>query len=383
MSNVPKIRFKEFNGEWEIKKLGELADICTGKKDTKDKVEDGTYPFFVRSQTIERINSYSFDGEAILTAGDGVGVGKVFHYINGKFDYHQRVYKLSNFKERTNGRYIYEYFKNNFIREVTKYTAKTSVDSVRMEMITKMDIPHPSLQEQEKIAFFLSLIDDKINLQSEKVKYLKDYKKGLMQKIFSRELRFKDENGNDYPEWKITTIEKIAKLEKGFTPNTNNEKNWKGDILWLSISDMKQGKYISYVSKSISREALGNKKLIPKGTLIMSFKLTLGRLAIIDVPMVTNEAICHFYWKNNNISTEYMYYYLNTVNIKSFGSCATKGITLNNDSLNSIRIYLPIFDEQIKIATVLSSLDEKIEREQKKLDSLTEYKKGLLQQMFV
>lgn len=115
----------------------------------------------------------------------------------------------------------------------------------------------------------------------------------------------------------------------------------------------------------------------------MSFKLTLGRLAIIDVPMVTNEAICHFYWKNNNISTEYMYYYLNTVNIKSFGSCATKGITLNNDSLNSIRIYLPIFDEQIKIATVLSSLDEKIEREQKKLDSLTEYKKGLLQQMFV
>lgn len=251
MSNVPKIRFKEFNGEWEIKKLGELADICTGKKDTKDKVEDGTYPFFVRSQTIERINSYSFDGEAILTAGDGVGVGKVFHYINGKFDYHQRVYKLSNFKERTNGRYIYEYFKNNFIREVTKYTAKTSVDSVRMEMITKMDIPHPSLQEQEKIAFFLSLIDDKINLQSEKVKYLKDYKKGLMQKIFSRELRFKDENGNDYPEWKITTIEKIAKLEKGFTPNTNNEKNWKGDILWLSISDMKQGKYISYVSKSI------------------------------------------------------------------------------------------------------------------------------------
>ena len=135
MSKAPKLRFKEFSGDWEVKKLGDLANIGTGKKDTQDKVEDGKYPFFVRSQIVERINSYSFDGEAILTAGDGVGVGKVFHYINGKFDYHQRVYKLSDFKEGTSGRYIYEYFKKNFIREVTKYTAKTSVDSVRMEMI--------------------------------------------------------------------------------------------------------------------------------------------------------------------------------------------------------------------------------------------------------
>ena len=183
MSKTPKLRFKEFSGDWEIKKLGDLANIGTGKKDTQDKVEDGIYPFFVRSQNIERINSYSFDGEAILTAGDGVGVGKVFHYINGKFDYHQRVYKLSDFTKGTNGRYIYEYFRKHFIREVTKYTAKTSVDSVRMEMITKMDIPYPSIEEQEKIASFFSLIDDKISLQGEKLKMLKDYKKGMMQKI--------------------------------------------------------------------------------------------------------------------------------------------------------------------------------------------------------
>ena len=116
-------------------------------------------------------------------------------------------------------RYIYEYFRKHFIREVTKYTAKTSVDSVRMEMITKMDIPYPSIEEQEKIASFFSLIDDKISLQGEKLKMLKDYKKGMMQKIFSRELRFKDDEGRDYPEWnhkKLSSIvERVTRKNKG------------------------------------------------------------------------------------------------------------------------------------------------------------------------
>ena len=113
MRKVPKLRFKEFSDEWEEKKLGDICNIKTGKKDTKDKIENGIYPFFVRSQTVEKINSYSYDGEAILTAGDGVGVGKVFHYINGKFDFHQRVYKLSDFKE-SYCRFIFEIFRKNF-----------------------------------------------------------------------------------------------------------------------------------------------------------------------------------------------------------------------------------------------------------------------------
>ena len=241
----------------------------------------------------------------------------------------------------------------------------------------------PSIEEQEKIASLFSLIDDKISLQGEKLKMLKDYKKGMMQKIFSRELRFKYDDGRDYPEWEVTTIENIANLEKGFTPDTKNEKNWIGDIPWLSIADMKQGKYISDVSKHISCEALGNKKLVAKGTLIMSFKLTLGRLAIVNRDIMTNEAICHFYWKYKNINTEYMYYYLSTVNIESFGCRAAKGITLNNDSLNSIVVKIPSISEQNKIANALIMLDGKIEKEQEKLDSLNEYKKGLLQQMFV
>ena len=91
--------------DWKTYKLGECSKICTGNENNENKIEDGLYPFFVRSENIERINTYSYDGEAILVPGEG-GIGKIFHYINGKFNYHQRVYKISDFKY-IDGKYTY------------------------------------------------------------------------------------------------------------------------------------------------------------------------------------------------------------------------------------------------------------------------------------
>ena len=84
---------------WKVKKISALATIKTGSRDTQDNKPNGRYPFFVRSQTVEHIDLYDFDCEAVLTAGDGVGTGKVFHYIDGKFAAHQRVYVMSNFSD--------------------------------------------------------------------------------------------------------------------------------------------------------------------------------------------------------------------------------------------------------------------------------------------
>src|SRR4051812_3581279 len=109
--------------DWDIARIVDVASITTGSRNTQDRVDDGAFPFFVRSQTVERINSYSFDGEAVLTAGDGVGTGKIFHYINGKFDLHQRVYKISEFSERLVGYYFYVYFANNFFDRIMSMTA--------------------------------------------------------------------------------------------------------------------------------------------------------------------------------------------------------------------------------------------------------------------
>src|SRR6185436_8549659 len=137
-----------------------LAHITTGNRNTQDRVDDGTYPFFVRSQTVERINSYSFDGEAVLTAGDGVGTGKVFHYVKGKFDAHQRVYLISNFKERVNGYFFYLYFSTHFYNRIMQMTAKSSVDSVRRDMISRMQVALPPTEaEQRAIATALSDVD--------------------------------------------------------------------------------------------------------------------------------------------------------------------------------------------------------------------------------
>lgn len=183
---VPRLRFAEFldTEGWEEKAISDIAKVTTGNKDTQNKIETGKYPFFVRSQTVERINSYSFDGEAILTSGDGVGVGKNFHYINGKFDFHQRVYCIYDFDKNVLGKFIYMYFSEHFYKRVMQLSAKNSVDSVRMSMITEMPIYIPSLAEQQKIASCLSSLDELIKAENDKLEALKGHKKGLMQQLF-------------------------------------------------------------------------------------------------------------------------------------------------------------------------------------------------------
>ncbi|CDR66725.1 restriction endonuclease subunit S [Staphylococcus schweitzeri] len=182
-----ELRFKDENGneypEWEETTIKEIAQINTGKKDTKDAVTNGSYDFYVRSPLVYKINTFSYEGEAILTVGDGVGVGKVFHYVNGKFDYHQRVYKISDFKNYY-GLLLFYYFSQNFLKETKKYSAKTSVDSVRKDMVANMKVPLPIYIEQQKIGQFFKKLDNKIKIQKQVIELLKQRKKTLLQKMF-------------------------------------------------------------------------------------------------------------------------------------------------------------------------------------------------------
>ena len=141
-----------------------MCSISTGKSNTQDRVEDGVYPFYVRSPIVERSNRYLFDEEAVLTVGDGVGTGKVFHYINGKYDLHQRVYRMFGFSENIIARYFYYFFSTHFYDRVMSMTAKTSVDSVRYEMIADMDIVFPQIEEQKKICSCFEGLDNLITL---------------------------------------------------------------------------------------------------------------------------------------------------------------------------------------------------------------------------
>jgi type I restriction enzyme S subunit len=180
---------------WEVIKLRYLADITTGDKDTENREDDGEFPFFVRSQTIERISSYSYDGEAILTAGDGVGVCKVWHYINGKFDFHQRVYMMHNFRKVT-GTYLFNFMKENFIYEVLKLSAKSTVDSLRRPMFLDFPVAVPPLDEQNSIIHFLSSkqvqIDNSLEGITSSIQKLKDYRQSLISEAVTGKIDVRD-----------------------------------------------------------------------------------------------------------------------------------------------------------------------------------------------
>lgn len=381
--NVPKLRFKGFNDEWEEYRIGDLCRVDTGNKDTQNKVDNGIYPFFVRSQNVERINTYSYDGEAILTAGDGVGVGKVFHYVNCKFDYHQRVYKLSDFNN-VNGKFLYMYFSKNFKRETVKYNAKTSVDSVRREMITKMKIIMPSMVEQERIANFLTKVDKIIEKQEEKVKNLEKYKKGMMQKIFSQEIRFKDENGEDYPEWEELTFNDIL-VEDLYPVPKPSEKYEK-----ISVRSHAKGTFSSIVDKpeEVNMDTLYEVK---EKQLIVNITFAWEHAIAIVKKEDENKLVSHrfpTYKFKENANYEFYGNYIKLPIVKYKLSLASPGGAGRNRVLNKkeflkIEVPVPCIDEQMKIAKFLSDIDNIAEKEQKKLEKMRVWKKGLLQQMFV
>ena len=183
-SETPEVRFKGFSDNWEQNKVNNLCIIGTGKSNTQDKVDSGKYPFYVRSPIIERSNKYIFDEEAVITVGDGVGTGKVYHYVKGKYDLHQRCYRMTDFSGIT-GKYFFYYFSEHFYNRVMMMTAKTSVDSVRLEMIANMEIQMPkNLTEQNKIATYFNTLDTLITLYQSKLEKLKNIKKSCLEKMF-------------------------------------------------------------------------------------------------------------------------------------------------------------------------------------------------------
>ena len=160
---TPKIRFSGFTEDWEQRKAKELCTIGTGESNTQDQAEDGMYTFYIRSEIPVKSNKYLYDCEAVITIGDG-NIGRVFHYVNGKFDLHQRCYKMTDF-ENVWGKYFYYFFSTRFYDRAMKMTAKATVDSVRIEMISEMYILKPAeINEQKNIADFFTHLDHLITL---------------------------------------------------------------------------------------------------------------------------------------------------------------------------------------------------------------------------
>ncbi|WP_270628455.1 restriction endonuclease subunit S [Limosilactobacillus mucosae] len=178
----PQLRFKGYADDWKWKKLGELANIKTGSRNHQDSIENGKYPFYVRSEKIEHLNEYDYDTEAILVPGDGK-IGEIFHYINGKFALHQRVYKLDEFNG-IDAHFLLCLLKQNFKKHALRLNAQGTVPSLRLPMFTKWEILIPSISEQEQIGKNFIILNNMILAQQSKLDKLNSLKKSLLQNMF-------------------------------------------------------------------------------------------------------------------------------------------------------------------------------------------------------
>ena len=372
---------------WSSEKLGNLCKITMGQspssknysKNSNDTILIQGNADLISGKIVPRIytseiTKLSYPGDIILTVRAPVGdlainefdscIGRGVCSIKGnKFIY----YYLESLKDK----HVWE-----------RLSQGSTFESVNSNDIKNLNLKIPSNSTQNHIINFFTAIDTKIELLQKKHGEYIRFKQYLMQNIFAdksaEKLRF-----NFTDEWEKYLLGDISLIGKGFTPSTSNPSFWDGDLKWLSIADMNQGKYINQTTKKITSDGSKNKEPVKKGTLLMSFKLSIGKLGILTEDMYTNEAICNFKWKNKDVLTEYMYYYLSSINILKYGSQAAKGITLNNETLSTIPVLLPSLEEQKKIINILSDVDMKINMLENSINDTSKFKKGLLQQMFV
>lgn len=368
--------------DWKVKEVADFAAIKTGNRDTQDKIEDGEYPFFVRSQTIERINSYSFDGEAVLTSGDGVGVGKIYHYIQGKFDYHQRVYNIHSFKQEVLGQFFYFYFSQHFRKRVYRLSAKNSVDSVRFEMIGKMKIPLPPLPEQRKIAEILSTWDEAIAQTKALIEQLKLRNKGLAQQLLTGKKRLKGFSG----EWKEVALEDIT--------NRITRRNEELDDTVVTISAQRGFvRQEDFFKKRVASETLSNYYLIHRGEFAYNKSYSNGypmgafkRLNSSEKAVVTTLYIC--FGLKPGVNSDYIVHFFesggmvkNLMRIAQEGGRAHGLLNIGIADFFGLKLLLPEQEEQRAISELLNSAQTELRMLEEKLSELEMQKKGLMQKL--
>ncbi len=370
--------------DWNVDRIDRHASIKTGSKNTQDKREGGKYPFFVRSQEVERINTYSYNGEAVLTAGDGVGTGKVFHYIHGRFDVHQRVYRISNFSDRLDGRYFFFQFSERFRHRIMSMTAKSSVDSVRMETIAGMRIPLPPRREQRAIAAALSDSNELIRSLEALIAKKQATKQATMQQLLTGRTRLPGFGG----EWAGRRLGELGAFRKGKgIRRTELRETGARCVRYGELYT----RYQNYVVNPVSR--------IPKDVAATALRIEKGELLFAGSGETAEEiGICVAYigeepaYAGGDIivlrapgqDPVYLAHLLNAPVAARQKARMAQGdavVHIRADHLAEIELPLPPVREQRAIAAVLSDMDAEIEALERRLDKARALKQGMMQQL--
>lgn len=271
-----------------------------------------------------------------------------------------------------------------FISQVNSKTSGSTRKSIGMQALRILNLNLPSLTEQQKIASFLSAVDKKLQQLTKKKELLEVYKKGVMQKIFSKELRFKDDNGNNYPDWEEKMLgEVISEIEDGGTPSTSKEEYFGGNVNWVVIKDIKD--VIYQTLNTLTDEGLKkcSSKLWQPETIILSTGATIGRVGIAKVQTATKQGICGIVTNEFILNTFLKYWFVKNIQLLHRFAQGSSFKEIRPKTIKKFTLNLPSIQEQQKMANFLSSLDSKIELVSTQIENTQSFKKGLLQQMFV
>lgn len=241
-----------------------------------------------------------------------------------------------------------------------------------------------SLNEQQKIGEFFSKLDQQIELEEQKLSLLEEQKKGYMQKIFSQELRFKDESGNEYPEWEDKLISDIGKVVTGNTPSKKDNDYWNSNqYVWVTPTDISNKKNIYTSGYQLSQKGFSKARQLPKNTLLITCIASIGKNAILRIEGSCNQQI-NAVIPNDNYDVDYLYYAFEDVS-KLMKSIAGKTATqiVNKAVFEKLLLNVPIYEEQQKISGFLNKVDILIDKQTQKIDELKLRKQGFLQKMFV
>lgn len=421
MSNIPKLRFPEFSGEWEEKNFYEVFDILQNNTFSRDQLNNengivrnihygdvlikyGDYidcqkeklPFINLENNLSKYEdtSYVKNGDIIIAdTAEDYTAGKVTEICNVK-DY-KILSGLHTFLCRTKFEFAskflgYKLNSGSYHNQIAPLVAGTKVYSINRKAIGETTITYPSKAEQQKIADFLSNVDSIITAETKILNTLQKKKKALMQKLFTRQLRFKSADGTNFPAWEEKCIDEIAECIAGATPDTKKNEYWEnGTIPWMSSGEVNK-KYVYETDRTITQ--LGYKKcstkMIPVNTVVIALAgqgKTRGTVALTKIELCTNQSLCAITNKSE-YNSEYLFHYLSSQyqelrKISSGGDASRGGLNLK--LVGSYRVPLPCLAEQQKIADCLSSIDSLIQTQQKVVTTWQQRKKALLQQMFV
>ena len=376
LTREPRCFLGSFDFSWEQRKAKEICSIGTGKSNTQDQVDDGKYPFYIRSDVPVRSNKYLYDCEAVITIGDG-NIGKVFHYVNGKFDLHQRCYKITDFKDIW-GKYFFYYFSTKFYDRAMKMTAKATVDSVRLEMISEMDIiKPPQISEQKQIAEFFANLDNLITLHQRKCVFLFGLFQASISMIFTASTF----------SWEQRKLGDIADIVGGGTPSTGNQSYWDGDIDWYAPAEIADQIYANSSQKKITGLGYENSsaKMLPPGTVLFTSRAGIGKTAILTRKGCTNQGFQSIVPHRGELDSYFIF--SRTEELKRYGELVGAGSTFVEVSGKQMAVMElmmpPTMREQQTIGGFFQQLDHLITLHQRKLEKLQNIKKSMLEKMFV